>query len=709
MQSIYQQQKKQKAQSRFAHLLLFLLFVVLIVVANDGQLNPFARYSYDFKLSQLGMQTKASSPTRIVILRLSKQQINQPQYMAKLLDALVQKGASLVALDMLLTESSKTALIELANGKFISEQQLFASKLAQHDGILGFYFLPHKPLQLGQLVMNYSFLTDKPQKPLNLPSQVGYITSAEPLQLAAQGTGFVNLHPDDDGILRKATLLKTYQGRLFPAFSLALSMTYLVRSQVQLGTRSQGKNTYIEQIQLLQKPILTNHQAQVFIPFSANTSSLYPVIDTRILNTPKEQVLAGSIVLLSQVQTDKRHFHTPTAQTLSSAQVHATLIDGLLHGVFVHQPKLERLIKTLGLLGFGLLFAFWLVRFNLWQILAVNLMSLLLLYVLEFVLFMQSVQVDMSLLMLYVLFVSLMQYVLNKLSRKQQYQYYQSLFGQQLPTAQINQLNKLNWQDTQAQYKPLSLLHVRYAPWEAFLATLPADQQQRLQQLFLTELTDELTQHSGTLANYHYDGLSAYWGAPLELTQHTSLALACALGMVKRLPQFLQTQSLHLAHSQQLQIGLHESTFLVGDFGSRQYQSYRIKGEGTAIALKLSQLNQQYGTEILASENIYLACKRYVFRYIDTLHHKQQFIRIYQPVCLRQKQSNALKAELSDYEKAYKAYLKQRWYGAGVAFDKLIEQHPHNKLYAMYRQRIRQLATQNVPPNWRGNYPLDET
>ncbi len=708
MQSISQTQKKYNRQGLIVQVLLVSLMLLVLINSDNQQLSVLARYSYDFKLQQFAPNHNTTAATRIVIFSLPQSQLENPREIANLLDTLIQKGASLVAFDTVFAETQTAPLIEMPNQQFISQQQLLASKLDKYDGILGFYFLPYKDVQLGQLVMNYSILLDKPQKTPNLTPQTGYITSLPALQLAAQGTGFLDLTADADGVLRRASLLKSYQGQLFPALSLALSMTYQVRSEVDLYTHTLGEHTYIEKIKLLKRQIMTNHQAQVFIPFARNTHTLYPMINSSDLNTAKEQVLAGSVVLLTEEPNKAQQFTTPMKQTLSRTQVQATLVDNLLQGQFVSQLKLAQLSKIIAILVLAILLAIFFAKVRTWKLIALSLILVMFLYLFEVLLFIQGIQFDTSILILYVLLLGGVHLGLHKSVQIQKRQAYQRIFGQSLSTTQIQTLQYVNWHHTQAEYKPLSLLRINYPPWELFLAHLPADKQQHLQYLLLTELTEELVQHSGTLANYHYAGLSAYWGAPIELAQHAQLALACALGMYQRLPAFLQRHKIQLPQAQGLHIGLHESTFLVGDFGSKQYQSYRIKGQGTTIASHLSQLNQQYGTHILASENIYLAAPNYLFRYIDVMPIKNQFIRIYEPLCLRQHQSSNQVAELFAYEQAYKQYLQQKWYSAGVAFDKLIEQYPNSKLYPMYRQRIRSLATINVPANWRGEYPIAE-
>lgn len=652
------------------------------------------------------------SDTPIFIVLVNEAEAKDNRFMAELLDTIMQQGASLSAFEFVLNETNNSSIIERANGQFISEQQLLAAKIVGHDVVLGFHFLANEPIEAGLLVMNHFIHLNKAKRHPSLIEQRGYITSSPMVQTATQGSGFLNLKPDSDGILRKASLIKSYQGQLFPAFPLALSMTYLVRSGVKLETISLGDKTHVKHIQLAENRYFTDHNAQVLIPFSGNENNTYQSISSQQVLSNPESELAGSIVLIAKAEQQQKRFKTTFGQ-LSSAQVQAKLIDTLLHEEFLYQPAFSKLAKIVGLLLLTIVLSILMPKASPWLIGLLTLGSVGLIYTIEAFLFLKNIQIGMSLIVLFILLIGITQLIIARRFEQEKYLFYQASFGQKIAPSQVKILNKNNWDSNVAEYKPLSLLRIAYPPWEAFVNKQSAEQQQSLQNQFLTAITKELVTHSGTLANYHYDGLSAYWGAPIEEKQHANFAVACALAMQKNLYQLLRTQRVGWPKTKDLQIGLHESTFLVGDFGSQQYHSYRIKGQGLEINLKLSRLNEEYGTQILASERIYLGANNYLFRYIDIVCLDNQntsdtleYTRLYEPICLRKDKIKAITDELKDYEYALGQYLQQRWYAAGINFDKLIEAYPKRKLYRIYRKRVHDLATQQVPKNWRGEYPL---
>lgn len=703
--------ERQKKSIRLSLVLFFIFFFLILNNDTSNLIDKLDRQIYDIKMRLLGNVKPTPSPHNIVILSLDERDTKSGLRMAQLLDSLMQQGVSLTAFDFIINDAQKSRLIRKTKGEYISEQQLLASKIAEHDSVLGFRFLSQAPTEIGQLVVNYFIHLDK-NKRLSLKEETGYIANTATLQTAAQGSGFFDLQPDSDGILRKASLLKSYQEQLFPSFALALSMTYLVHSGVNVDTRTLGQDTYAKQITLANRKLITDSQARVFIPFTGTEKQTYPIISSNALFSQAEDILAGSIVIMSKAKNLSKQFNSPTGYAINQTQIQATLIDALLSGHFLYEPTFIKLAKLITLIALAIALSLLMANLSSLSIGMSALSVIVILYAVEVGLFLQHIQFGMSLPCVFVLAMALGQGLIRKDIQKQKDLHYQLKFSQSLPPKQIHALNKNNWMQTQAQYKPLGLLRMAYTPWSGFISKHSAAEQQRLQKEFLTTLTNELIAYSGALANYNHDGLSAYWGAPIECKQHSNIAVACALGMKRALQQFLETQETNLLPEQGLQIGLHESTCLVGDFGSQQYHSYRIKGEGLNINWNISRLNQQYDTQILASESIYLGASDYVFRYIDTVylpsHQATQALRLYEPICTRKEQTPKLKKELKDYEHALNQYMRQKWYSAGIAFDKLMEAYPDQHLYKLYRKRVRELATQDVPEHWRGEYPLIE-
>ena len=59
----------------------------------------------------------------------------------------------------------------------------------------------------------------------------------DPLSRVSRGTGFLNLRPDPDGIIRRLPLLVRYNGVIYPSLSLRVLCDYLNVSAQQVVVR----------------------------------------------------------------------------------------------------------------------------------------------------------------------------------------------------------------------------------------------------------------------------------------------------------------------------------------------------------------------------------------------------------------------------------------------------------------------------------------
>src|SRR3546814_8915083 len=60
---------------------------------------------------------------------------------------------------------------------------------------------------------------------------------------------------------------------------------------------------------------------------------------------------------------------------------------------------------------------------------------------------------------------------------------------------------------------------------------LPPNELREYINAYLSTMSEEIHQHRGTLDNYIGDAVMAFWGAPIALPDHASLAVATALKM----------------------------------------------------------------------------------------------------------------------------------------------------------------------------------
>jgi adenylate cyclase len=104
---------------------------------------------------------------------------------------------------------------------------------------------------------------------------------------------------------------------------------------------------------------------------------------------------------------------------------------------------------------------------------------------------------------------------------------------------------------------------------------------------FLQCLTEPVLACGGTLDKYTGDGLVAFWGAPLPVTDHAALAIAAGKGVVERVREWNEQRARAGLAPARVRIGIESGTVLVGDLGTRFRRTYTAVGDCINMASKL--------------------------------------------------------------------------------------------------------------------------
>jgi adenylate cyclase len=114
---------------------------------------------------------------------------------------------------------------------------------------------------------------------------------------------------------------------------------------------------------------------------------------------------------------------------------------------------------------------------------------------------------------------------------------------------------------------------------------------------YLSEMTDAILHHGGTLVSFMGDGIMALFGAPLEQPDHADRALRTVREMLDvRLPRFNQWLAEHGFDKQfRMGIGVNSGQVMSGNVGSTQRLEYTALGDTTNTAARLEGMTK--GTE----------------------------------------------------------------------------------------------------------------
>ncbi len=131
---------------------------------------------------------------------------------------------------------------------------------------------------------------------------------------------------------------------------------------------------------------------------------------------------------------------------------------------------------------------------------------------------------------------------------------------------------------------------------------------------YLTEMSDAVLDHGGTLVAYQGDGLMAVFGAPIEQADHADRALDAAREMRDvRLPRFNGwTRTAGIVDDFRMGIGLASGPVMSGNVGSERRLEYAAVGDTTNTAARLEALTKETPHMLLIADTTRAAASRAV-------------------------------------------------------------------------------------------------
>ena len=230
---------------------------------------------------------------------------------------------------------------------------------------------------------------------------------------------------------------------------------------------------------------------------------------------------------------------------------------------------------------------------------------------------------------------------------------------------------------------------------------------------YLTGMTQIVFRHDGTLDKYIGDAVMAFWGAPFEQPGHATQACHAALEMIAGLAEMQKKWRAEGRPVLDIGVGLSTGIASVGNMGSALRYGYTALGDTVNLSARLEGLNKEYGTHILLSEATYLMVEDpfLIFRELDLIRVKGKLrpITLYELLAVRgtpegDSPEMEERRELFAHGRAY--YQKRDWLEAQNVFEQLLERWPEDGPARMYANRCKEYFAAGPEENWDGVYVM---
>ncbi|MFP4349968.1 MAG: adenylate/guanylate cyclase domain-containing protein, partial [Desulfococcaceae bacterium] len=216
---------------------------------------------------------------------------------------------------------------------------------------------------------------------------------------------------------------------------------------------------------------------------------------------------------------------------------------------------------------------------------------------------------------------------------------------------------------------------------------------------YLSAMTDIIIEEGGTVDKYEGDAIIAFWNAPLEDPGHALRCVRAALRCQERLARMRPGFSARLGREVRMRIGINTGDASVGNFGSQTKFDYTAIGDAVNLAARLEGTNKIFGTYTMISGSTQEAagedfCYREIARI--AVKGKTEAVTVFEPMFPRD--FEARKTVFKAFVAARDRFYAGRFTAARSRFAEIADIDPAARAYV---QKCDDLI--RVPPKaWKG-------
>jgi serine phosphatase RsbU (regulator of sigma subunit)/CHASE2 domain-containing sensor protein len=297
-----------------------------------------------------------------------------PRYhIAHLLEKLAGAGAASIGIDILFAETDRTSLKEVQRDlheglgielnlegipdRLQDNDALLAEVLGRGPYVMGYKFLASGDGKFlpGPLPVDIIILHDSanPGATVDLPGGNGIVAPLPIFARVIRHSGFVNVQPDDDGIIRRIPLLMRFEDRIYPSLALSTVMQAVNAQKAFLKVSTLGT----ESLRVNNTVIPVDASGNLLIRYRGKRMSFEYISAADLLNDridPKR--IAGRVVFVGATAIGlKDTYATPLDSLYPGLEIHASVADNILNGVFFNRPAWAKAAEILATLCVGIL------------------------------------------------------------------------------------------------------------------------------------------------------------------------------------------------------------------------------------------------------------------------------------------------------------------------------------------------------------------
>jgi len=530
------------------------------------------------------------------------------------------------------------------------------------------------------------------------------------LSQAADSSGYFNMLPDKDGVVRWMPLVFKCGRDIYAPLSIQSIWHYLDQPQLMVKVANYG----IQGIKMGERFIPTAEDGKMLINYLGpeQTFPHYSLTDMIQGNIP-QGTFKGKVVMVGATAIaiyDTRSTPFSGLGEYPGLEIHATVINNIISNNFLKKPKWTTLFDALAIILIGLFTGVVVRRVGALKGILFSSVLFILYILISYWLFMYWgiwVTIIYPLLTLVLVYISLTVY--RYLTEERERKKIKGAFTYYLSSDVINEILK----DPEklklgGDRKDLSVLFSDIRGFTTIAEGLTPEEVVHLLNEYLTVMTDIVIKNNGLLDKYMGDAIMALYGAPLDLPDHPSRACHSALEMMTELERLNQKWIAEGKHPIDIGIGINTGPMIVGNMGSVERFDFTAMGDSVNLGSRLEGANKSYKTNIIISEFTFERVKNdFTCMELDSVRvkGKQRPVKIYSLVGY--KNLPAIQQDvINQFNQGITFYKKKKWDKAIRIFENITAMDPDLYAAHVYIERCLDLKKNPPPAGWDGAYTM---
>ncbi|MBC8257739.1 MAG: adenylate/guanylate cyclase domain-containing protein [SAR324 cluster bacterium] len=228
---------------------------------------------------------------------------------------------------------------------------------------------------------------------------------------------------------------------------------------------------------------------------------------------------------------------------------------------------------------------------------------------------------------------------------------------------------------------------------------------------YLTAMCDIISSYHGTVDKFEGDAIIAFWGAPLDLPNHATIACYATLDMQQRNEEMRKTLLEQKRPMLYTRMGLNSGPVVVGNMGSAERMDYTMMGDVVNLAARLEGANKFYKTYSMISGSTYeLTIEDVDTRQLDIIRvvGKKEPVPVHELLARKNETSGEMSGVVEQYLKGLKLYQDRNFVDAIKEFEKVLVIDAEDGPSQTYVKRCGMFLETPPEKDWDGVFTFTE-